>query len=189
MDISDLRKEPGEESKDLVYSLNDRPPWYLCILLGFQVHHNPQALVVIHTPDGVTHLVTGAVPQISTFQGSLAKRKAQGPKVRGSIKGQTHKCGAAAAQKGSQRTKLISDISSAAPPLVSGSKHHKKKKNKTLLNLLLPPFKLDSRMRPVPYLTFEHVWVLLPAIFGLDCVVTSGYMSKSSELCEVIDLQ
>uniref|UniRef100_A0A3Q3W5L6 Uncharacterized protein n=1 Tax=Mola mola TaxID=94237 RepID=A0A3Q3W5L6_MOLML len=24
------------ESVDLVYSLNDRPPWYLCILLGFQ---------------------------------------------------------------------------------------------------------------------------------------------------------
>lgn len=23
---------------DLVYSLNDRPPWYLCILLGFQVN-------------------------------------------------------------------------------------------------------------------------------------------------------
>lgn len=39
MDISDLRNEATEENadKDLVYSLNDRPPWYLCILLGFQV--------------------------------------------------------------------------------------------------------------------------------------------------------
>ncbi|MEQ2179330.1 hypothetical protein GOODEAATRI_023718, partial [Goodea atripinnis] len=25
-----------DKSVDLVYSLNDRPPWYLCILLGFQ---------------------------------------------------------------------------------------------------------------------------------------------------------
>ncbi|XP_077599524.1 solute carrier family 23 member 1 [Stigmatopora nigra] len=25
-----------QESADLVYALNDRPPWYLCILLGFQ---------------------------------------------------------------------------------------------------------------------------------------------------------
>ncbi|TWW76040.1 Solute carrier family 23 member 2 [Takifugu flavidus] len=38
MDISDLQNETTEENtdKDLVYSLNDRPPWYLCILLGFQ---------------------------------------------------------------------------------------------------------------------------------------------------------
>nr|XP_033490224.1 solute carrier family 23 member 2 isoform X2 [Epinephelus lanceolatus] len=28
--------EPVDKSADLVYSLNDRPPWYLCILLGFQ---------------------------------------------------------------------------------------------------------------------------------------------------------
>ncbi|XP_034031700.1 solute carrier family 23 member 1-like isoform X2 [Thalassophryne amazonica] len=30
--------EAPEEAaeRDLLYSLNDRPPWYLCILLGFQ---------------------------------------------------------------------------------------------------------------------------------------------------------
>lgn len=30
----------GAEDKgvSLVYTLNDRPPWYLCILLGFQVN-------------------------------------------------------------------------------------------------------------------------------------------------------
>lgn len=40
VDDRDLQGESAEESadKDLVYSLNDRPPWYLCILLGFQVH-------------------------------------------------------------------------------------------------------------------------------------------------------
>ncbi|KAK7891057.1 hypothetical protein WMY93_023020 [Mugilogobius chulae] len=38
---------------DLVYALNDRPPWYLCILLGFQVKNN------IHTqqPTRETRLV------------------------------------------------------------------------------------------------------------------------------------
>nr|XP_019934159.1 PREDICTED: solute carrier family 23 member 2-like [Paralichthys olivaceus] len=29
-------EETVDKSLDLVYSLNDRPPWYLCILLGFQ---------------------------------------------------------------------------------------------------------------------------------------------------------
>uniref|UniRef100_A0A672JC25 Solute carrier family 23 member 2-like n=1 Tax=Salarias fasciatus TaxID=181472 RepID=A0A672JC25_SALFA len=29
-------EETGDKGVDLVYSLNDRPPWYLCILLGFQ---------------------------------------------------------------------------------------------------------------------------------------------------------
>lgn len=32
--------EPCEKNVDLVYAINDRPPWYLCILLGFQVKHN-----------------------------------------------------------------------------------------------------------------------------------------------------
>lgn len=31
-------KETVDKGVDLVYSLNDRPPWYLCILLGFQVN-------------------------------------------------------------------------------------------------------------------------------------------------------
>jgi len=31
-------EETGDKGVDLVYSLNDRPPWYLCILLGFQVN-------------------------------------------------------------------------------------------------------------------------------------------------------
>lgn len=30
-------EENADKGVDLVYSLNDRPPWYLCILLGFQV--------------------------------------------------------------------------------------------------------------------------------------------------------
>lgn len=30
--------ETVDKGADLVYSLNDRPPWYLCILLGFQVN-------------------------------------------------------------------------------------------------------------------------------------------------------
>uniref|UniRef100_A0A665VEW9 Si:dkey-106n21.1 n=1 Tax=Echeneis naucrates TaxID=173247 RepID=A0A665VEW9_ECHNA len=29
-------EEPEDKGANLVYSLNDRPPWYLCILLGFQ---------------------------------------------------------------------------------------------------------------------------------------------------------
>uniref|UniRef100_A0A3B4X274 Si:dkey-106n21.1 n=1 Tax=Seriola lalandi dorsalis TaxID=1841481 RepID=A0A3B4X274_SERLL len=32
-------EEPVDKGGDLVYSLNDRPPWYLCILLGFQLQH------------------------------------------------------------------------------------------------------------------------------------------------------
>lgn len=106
MDISELRNESTEENKDLVYSLNDRPPWYLCILLGFQVHetsHKPSWTFTLLS-DGVTDLLTGAVLQISTFQGSLVKRNALEPKVRGAIKGQTSTGGAAGVQKGSQRT-------------------------------------------------------------------------------------
>lgn len=30
------KKEKNEES-DLAYSIEDTPPWYLCLLLGFQV--------------------------------------------------------------------------------------------------------------------------------------------------------
>lgn len=89
MDISDLQNETTEETtdKDLVYSLNDRPPWYLCILLGFQVQtsHKPSWSFTLLS-DGVTDLVTGAVLQIF---GSLAKRNALVPKVRGAIKGQS----------------------------------------------------------------------------------------------------
>lgn len=29
--------EAAHKGADLVYSITDRPPWYLCILLGFQV--------------------------------------------------------------------------------------------------------------------------------------------------------
>ncbi|XP_031726464.1 solute carrier family 23 member 2 [Anarrhichthys ocellatus] len=40
MDIGEPHTEALEETvdkgSDLVYSINDRPPWYLCILLGFQ---------------------------------------------------------------------------------------------------------------------------------------------------------
>ncbi|KAJ4937730.1 hypothetical protein JOQ06_002362 [Pogonophryne albipinna] len=39
VDTGDPHTESLEEAvqgSDLVYSLNDRPPWYLCILLGFQ---------------------------------------------------------------------------------------------------------------------------------------------------------
>lgn len=42
LDIAEPHTEALEETADkgvdLVYSLNDRPPWYLCILLGFQVY-------------------------------------------------------------------------------------------------------------------------------------------------------
>ncbi|XP_049578669.1 solute carrier family 23 member 1 isoform X1 [Syngnathus scovelli] len=31
-----VRQEKANAAADLVYALNDRPPWYLCILLGFQ---------------------------------------------------------------------------------------------------------------------------------------------------------
>lgn len=41
VDIGEPHTEALEETVvkgvDLVYSLNDKPPWYLCILLGFQV--------------------------------------------------------------------------------------------------------------------------------------------------------
>ena len=38
-----MQEEQEEVGKgqELVYSLNDRPPWYLCILLGFQVSPAP----------------------------------------------------------------------------------------------------------------------------------------------------
>lgn len=31
-------KENADKGVDLVYAINDRPPWYLCILLSFQVN-------------------------------------------------------------------------------------------------------------------------------------------------------
>ncbi|XP_068459053.1 solute carrier family 23 member 2 [Clinocottus analis] len=34
--LEEALEEARDKSADLVYSLNDRPPWYLCILLGFQ---------------------------------------------------------------------------------------------------------------------------------------------------------
>ncbi|XP_029115757.1 solute carrier family 23 member 2 [Scleropages formosus] len=34
--IDDRHPDSMESSAQLVYSINDRPPWYLCILLGFQ---------------------------------------------------------------------------------------------------------------------------------------------------------
>ncbi|XP_037109706.1 solute carrier family 23 member 1 isoform X3 [Syngnathus acus] len=33
---AEVRQERANAAADLVYALNDRPPWYLCILLGFQ---------------------------------------------------------------------------------------------------------------------------------------------------------
>ncbi|KAK9516245.1 hypothetical protein VZT92_024188 [Zoarces viviparus] len=33
---TDALEEAVDKGSDLVYSINDRPPWYLCILLGFQ---------------------------------------------------------------------------------------------------------------------------------------------------------
>lgn len=35
----DKKEESVDKNVDLVYAINDRPPWYLCILLGFQVNH------------------------------------------------------------------------------------------------------------------------------------------------------
>ncbi|XP_068596071.1 solute carrier family 23 member 2 [Brachionichthys hirsutus] len=32
----ETQEEPGNSGVDLIYSINDRPPWYLCILLGLQ---------------------------------------------------------------------------------------------------------------------------------------------------------
>lgn len=34
---TEAREETVDKGVDLVYALNDKPPWYLCILLGFQV--------------------------------------------------------------------------------------------------------------------------------------------------------
>lgn len=71
--------------------------------------------------------------------------------------------------------------SSAVPPLPDNSEWFQtklKKKKKSLLNLLFPRFKHDNRIHSVPFLTSEHVCVLLPAIFGLDWVVTSGCVEK-----------
>lgn len=48
VDIEEPHTEAQTMDKgvDLVYSLNDRPPWYLCILLGFQV--NVLFFLVLH---------------------------------------------------------------------------------------------------------------------------------------------
>jgi len=35
--LAEALEDAADKSADLVYALNDRPPWYLCILLGFQV--------------------------------------------------------------------------------------------------------------------------------------------------------
>lgn len=32
-----LKGDPDEEALDLQYAIEDTPPWYLCIILGFQV--------------------------------------------------------------------------------------------------------------------------------------------------------
>lgn len=55
--VGDLQNKSVEENvdKDLVYSLNDRPPWYMCILLGFQVTWDmdddaTQAFTLVYSP-------------------------------------------------------------------------------------------------------------------------------------------
>lgn len=55
--VGDLQNKGVEENvdKDLVYSLNDRPPWYMCILLGFQVTWDmnddaTQAFTLVYSP-------------------------------------------------------------------------------------------------------------------------------------------
>lgn len=35
----DKKEDSVDKNVDLVYAINDKPPWYLCILLGFQVKH------------------------------------------------------------------------------------------------------------------------------------------------------
>ncbi len=45
---SDERSEPGPEV-DLQYAIDDNPPWYLCILLGFQVGSIPYHAMPCHT--------------------------------------------------------------------------------------------------------------------------------------------
>ncbi|KAI3370991.1 hypothetical protein L3Q82_023644, partial [Scortum barcoo] len=59
VDIGEPHTEALEETVDsgvdLVYSLNDRPPWYLCILLGFQDQGNNTSSTLVlstGTPQG-----------------------------------------------------------------------------------------------------------------------------------------
>lgn len=53
-------EEPTGKKIDLVYSLNDRPPWYLCILLGFQVNVSDDLFSPVSQQKTVSNLATTA---------------------------------------------------------------------------------------------------------------------------------
>lgn len=104
VDDRDLQGESAEESadKDLVYSLNDRPPWYLCILLGFQVHATrllqhatPHELPFTFTLRSQFRPGLGLGLDTSATNPSGAKKKKGG---------QIDTCGTAGVQKSSLRT-------------------------------------------------------------------------------------
>lgn len=73
VDIGEPQTEALEETVDkgvdLVYSLNDRPPWYLCILLGFQV--NQLSLIIIYCDSKCCRGHFGILPELNITAGII----------------------------------------------------------------------------------------------------------------------
>lgn len=46
-ELCDKKEDSVDRNGDLVYAINDRPPWYLCILLGFQVKHTSACMFIL----------------------------------------------------------------------------------------------------------------------------------------------
>ena len=50
LDVGDIQENLGEKDtkSDILYTVEDTPPWYLCVVLGFQVSQSVNIIQMSH---------------------------------------------------------------------------------------------------------------------------------------------